>query len=128
MVSQITEGIKISVITAYQPQFSSGDQSHYVFTYDVTIENTSEYTIQLMRRNWLIFDTNGEIRTVEGEGVVGQQPVLEPGQSHRYVSGCNLKTTIGKMEGSYIMERQIDGKLFSVAIPEFTLIAPFKLN
>ncbi len=128
MVSQITEGVKISVITAYQPQFSNGDQSHYVFTYDITIENHSENTLQLLRRHWLIFDSNSEIREVEGEGVVGQQPILEPGQSHRYVSGCNLKSDMGKMAGSYLMERVVDGKKFQVAIPEFTLIVPYKLN
>jgi ApaG protein len=84
--------------------------------------------VQLLRRHWHIFDTNGEVRQVEGEGVVGQQPVLEPGESHQYISGCNLKTTIGKMTGTYLMERIIDGKKIKVKIPEFTMIVPFKLN
>jgi ApaG protein len=65
---------------------------------------------------------------VEGEGVVGQQPVLEPGESHEYVSGCNLKTGIGKMRGTYLMERLVDGRQFQVVIPEFVLIVPYKLN
>ena len=76
----------------------------------------------------MISDSNGEMRQVEGEGVVGQQPVLEPGQSHQYISGCNLKTNIGKMAGTYLMERIIDGKKFQVKIPEFTMIVPYKLN
>jgi ApaG protein len=68
------------------------------------------------------------MREVEGEGVVGQQPVLEPGQSHQYVSGCNLKSGLGKMTGTYTMERIIDGSKLQVIIPEFTMIAPLRLN
>jgi len=82
----------------------------------------------LLRRQWFIFDTNGTVREVEGEGVIGLQPVLEPGEIHEYVSGCNLKTTIGKMMGSYLMERMIDGKQFFVEIPEFNLIVPYRQN
>lgn len=128
MVTQITDGIKITVITAYQASYSNVEQNHYVFTYDIAIENKSDFTVQLIKRHWTIFDSNGEIRQVEGEGVVGQQPILEPSQSHRYVSGCNLKTNIGKMHGFYEMERQIDGTKFKVTIPEFNLIVPYKLN
>lgn len=128
MVSQITDGIKISVITAYQSGYSNAEQNHYVFTYDIAIENTSNFTVQLLKRHWTIFDSNGEFRQVDGDGVVGQQPVLEPNQIHRYVSGCNLKTNIGKMQGYYEMERQIDGTSFNVVIPAFNLIVPYKLN
>ena len=71
---------------------------------------------------------SGTVREVEGEGVVGQQPTLEPGESHQYVSGCNLKTGIGKMTGHYTMERLVDGREFKVEIPEFVLIVPYKLN
>ncbi|OIN58340.1 Co2+/Mg2+ efflux protein ApaG [Arsenicibacter rosenii] len=128
MVSAVTEGIKVSVRTEYQAEYSSPLQSHYVFTYRITIENASEYTIQLLRRHWTIYDSNGTVREVEGEGVVGQQPVLEPGEVHEYVSGCNLRSSMGKMVGHYLVERIIDGKYVSVAIPEFTMVAPFKLN
>ena len=128
MVTQITEGIKISVIVEYQSEFSIPEQFHYVFTYKVTIENRSEYTIQLQRRHWYIFDGAYNCNEVEGEGVVGQTPVLEPGECHKYVSGCNLKSGIGKMFGTYLMERMVDGKRFKVIIPEFVMIAPVLLN
>ncbi len=128
MVTEITKGIKVSVETEYQPSYSSPSQYHYVFTYRITIENQSENTIQLLRRHWYIHDAALLPREVEGEGVVGQQPILEPGQYHQYVSGCNLKSGIGKMVGEYLMERIVDGKKFKVAIPEFIMVAPFKLN
>lgn len=97
MVTEITEGVKVSVETEYQPDYSSPGQNHYVFTYHITIENNSNYTIKLLRRYWQINDASFLPREVEGEGVVGKQPVLEPGQSHQYVSGCNLKSGIGKV-------------------------------
>jgi ApaG protein len=128
MTTEITQGIKVSVETEYQPSYSSPSQYHYVFTYRITIENQSEYTIQLLRRHWHIFDAGFTKREVEGDGVVGQQPVLEPGQTHQYVSGCNLKSGIGKMMGQYLMERIVDGVKLSVNIPEFSMIAPLRLN
>jgi ApaG protein len=128
MVTEITHGVKVSVATAYQPEYSTPGQSHFVFTYKIHIENNSQYTIQLMRRHWFIYDANGLTREVEGEGVVGQQPVLEPGESHEYVSGCNLKTEMGKMKGTYLMERAVDGKQFIVNIPQFAMIVPYRLN
>jgi len=128
MVTEITQGVKVSVETEYQPAYSSPGQSHFVFTYKITIENTGDYTIQLKRRKWLIFDAGFLQQEVEGEGVVGQQPILEPGQVHQYVSGCNIKSGIGKMVGSYSMERIVDGAKFSVAIPAFQLLAPLRMN
>jgi len=128
MIAQITQGIKVVVETEYQPSYSSPSQYHYVFTYRITIENQSEYTIQLMRRHWFIHDAGFMAREVEGEGVVGQQPVLEPGQAHQYVSGCNLKSGIGKMVGTYLMEKVVDGSQFRVHIPEFVMVAPLRLN
>jgi ApaG protein len=128
MATLITEGVKVSVITEYQKDYSSPSQSHYVFTYKITIENCSSHTVQLLRRHWFICDSNGFMKEVEGEGVVGKKPTLEPGEIHQYVSGCNLRTGIGKMSGTYLMERTIDGKLFKVVIPEFTLIVPFLNN
>jgi ApaG protein len=128
MIAEITKGVKVSVETEYQPSYSSPSQYHYVFTYRITIENQSEFTIQLMRRHWTIHDAGFSQREVEGDGVVGQQPVLEPGQSHQYVSGCNLKSGIGKMVGTYDMERIVDGTNFLVKIPEFMMVAPVRLN
>jgi len=128
MVTQITEGIRVSVTTEYQPNYSSPEDFNFAFTYKISIDNHSEYTIQLLRRHWFIHDAGFSMREVEGEGVVGQMPVLEPGESHTYVSGCQLKSGIGKMHGTYLMERIVDGKKFKVAIPAFIMIAPFLLN
>lgn len=128
METMTTEGVKVSVTTNYLPDYSSPAQQHFVFAYKIMIENHSEFTVKLLRRHWHIYDSNGVVREVEGEGVVGQQPVLEPNESHQYVSGCNLKTGIGKMKGTYLMERLVDGKQFDVNIPEFVLIVPYKLN
>ena len=124
----VTAGVKVTVKTEYQPSYSSPYQEHFVFTYRIRIENNSENTVQLLRRQWFIFDTNGTVKEVEGEGVIGQQPILESGEVHEYISGCHLKTSIGKMMGSYLMEKIVDGRQFHVEIPEFNLIAPFRLN
>lgn len=128
MLTRITEGVKVTVGTEFQPDYSNPSLSHFVFTYRVVIENNSEYSVQLIRRQWLIADASGESRVVEGEGVVGQQPILEPGEKHEYVSGCNLKSGIGKMVGTYRMRRLVDNKEFLVNIPEFTMMVPCKLN
>jgi len=128
MVTEITRGIKVVVETEYQPSYSSPSQYHYVFTYKITIENQSDFTIQLKRRHWHIHDAGFTTREVEGEGVVGLQPVLEPGETHQYVSGCNLKSGIGKMVGTYQMERVVDGAFFQVNVPAFVMVAPLRLN
>ncbi|SFC01443.1 ApaG protein [Parapedobacter composti] len=128
MATQITDGVKVSVETVYQPEYSNPENEHYMFAYRITIENLGDYSVQLLRRHWYIFDSNGTRREVEGEGVVGQQPVIEPGEQHEYVSGCNLKSDMGTMKGSYQMLREFDGYIFEVEIPKFDLIAPHRLN
>ena len=128
MVTEITEGVKVSVEAEYQPDYSSPSQYHYVFTYRVTIENNSNKTIQVLTREWFIQDVGHKLREVVGEGIVGQQPIIEPGNTHQYVSGCNLKSGIGTMYGSYGIERLMDGKKLTISIPKFQMIAPFKLN
>lgn len=128
MVTAITDGVKVSVETIYQPEYSNPANEHFMFAYRVEISNLSDYPIQLMRRQWAIFDSNSSHREVEGEGVVGVQPIINPGESHVYVSGCNLKTDIGSMQGKYVMSRLVDEAEFEVEIPEFQLIAPYKLN
>ncbi|MCU0393121.1 MAG: Co2+/Mg2+ efflux protein ApaG [Thermoflexibacter sp.] len=128
MVTEITQGVKVSVRPQYMPDYSKPEYSHFVFAYHITIENYSEYTVQLLRRHWFIFDANATVGEVEGEGVIGQQPILEPGDKHHYSSGCNLKTTMGKMKGTYLMERVSDGHQFEVTIPEFIMIVPYILN
>ncbi len=123
MITAVTEGIQVSVEATYQTEFSNPHGHHFVFTYRITIENKSAFTYQLLRRRWEIFDAAEEFKIVEGDGVVGLQPILEPGESHTYVSGCNLKSGLGKMKGSYLMEKLFDGKKVEVSIPEFQLIA-----
>ena len=128
MVTKITDGVKISVETIYQPEYSNPANEHFMFAYRVNIENMTEYIVQLLNRHWHIFDSNGTKREVKGEGVVGLQPIIEPGDNHEYVSGCNLKTDMGSMKGSYEMKRIVDGRKFRVNIPEFYLISPYKMN
>lgn len=128
MVTFTTDGVKVSVETMYQPEYSNPANDHFMFAYKVTIENTGSYAVRLLSRHWFIFDSNGAKREVEGEGVVGMQPVIEPGDAHEYVSGCNLKTDMGNMKGQYRMMRLLDNTYFDVQIPEFYLIAPYRMN
>lgn len=128
IVTHITEGVKVSVRTKYMQDYSSPEQLHFVFGYKVKIVNNGTETIQLLNRSWEIYDSIGLNRSVNGEGVIGQRPILEPGQSHEYTSGCNLKSSMGKMIGSYEFIRLTDKKKFDVIIPEFHMVAPFKLN
>jgi ApaG protein len=128
MVNQITEGVRITVETGYEERYSDVDHANFVFTYRITIENTNDFPVQLLSRHWDIFDSNGQLTTVDGEGVVGKQPVLHPGEYYNYESACNLKTTIGRMSGYYNMVRVPDNKKLRVEIPEFELAVPFMLN
>jgi ApaG protein len=128
MVSKISEGVTISVDTFYQPEYSNPGTSEYMFAYRITIENNNTFPVQLLRRHWYIFDSNGERREVEGEGVVGVQPHINPGESYQYMSGCNLKSEMGKMHGLYFMENSHNKKTFLVKIPVFEMVVPLKLN
>jgi ApaG protein len=128
MITNISEGVKISVEVFYQPDQSNPANSEYLFAYRITIKNINNFPIQLLRRHWIIADSNGETREVEGEGVVGNQPVIEPNNTYQYISACALTTEIGKMHGMYLFENTYAKKTFSALIPEFHLQAPFKLN
>ncbi|MES2836888.1 MAG: Co2+/Mg2+ efflux protein ApaG [Bacteroidota bacterium] len=128
MVSQITKGIKISVETTFREEFSSLKNSQFVFSYRISMENTSDYPVQLLRRHWFIFDSVGEYSEVEGEGVVGEKPELLPGDVYEYESSCSLLSEMGTMYGTYLFERKVDGAQFKVDIPEFELVAPYRLN
>jgi ApaG protein len=128
MVQLVTEGVSITVETFYQPAQSNPINSEYLFAYRITIENLGAVPVKLLSRHWHIVDSNGSYREVEGEGVVGQQPVIEPSHSFQYVSAANLRTDIGKMYGSYQVENLFNKKIMTVAIPEFHLFAPFKMN
>ena len=128
MFTEVTAGIKVTVETFFQPTHSNPTQHHYVFAYRITIFNESDESIKLKRRHWYIVDSDNGRREVEGEGVVGEQPTIAPGEQYKYVSGCNLNTEIGKMYGTYLMERLNDQRLFYVKIPEFKMVVPSKLN
>jgi ApaG protein len=128
MVSKISEGVEVSVETYFQPDYSNPVGSEFMFAYRITIENHNHYPVQLRRRHWFIADSNGSHREVEGEGVVGVQPVINPGERYQYVSGCNLQTEIGKMYGTYEMENLHNKSLFEVNIPVFEMVVPHKMN
>lgn len=128
MVKAITQNIGISVETFFQPKQSKPDLDFYVYSYRITIKNESEFAVQLVSRYWEIFDAIMEKRIVEGEGVIGEQPILLPGESYQYVSYCQLKTDAGSMKGYYTFQRQIDESQFDAVIPEFTLLPDYRRN
>ena len=128
MTSKISEGISITVETYYQPDYSNPVNSEFMFAYRITIRNDNKFPVKLLSRHWHIYDSNGTLREVEGEGVVGVQPQINAGDSYQYVSGCNLRTDIGRMHGTYLMENLTNGKRFDVIIPSFVMTAPFKMN
>ena len=128
MVQLVTEGVNVMVETFYQPAQSNPLNSEYLFAYRITIENRTIYPVKLLSRHWHILDSNGTHREVEGEGVIGEQPVIATGESFQYTSGANLHSEIGKMYGTYLMENIFNKKKITVTIPEFKLVAPAKLN
>lgn len=128
MVSKISEGVTISVETFYQPDYSNPESSEFMFAYRITIENNNSFPVKLLRRHWHIFDSDTTHREVEGEGVIGNQPEINSGEKYQYISGCNLRTELGKMHGTYFMENLNNKKNFYVNIPAFEMIVPFKLN
>lgn len=128
MVSQISRGVRVTVETYYQPEYSNPLNNEFMFAYRITLENSNEFAVKLLSRHWYIYDSNGSFREVEGEGVVGVQPIIPPGQTYQYVSGCNLRSEIGKMHGNYLFEHLPGNKTFDVIIPSFQMLVPFKQN
>lgn len=128
MVQQVTRGIKISVETTFEGTFYKNYKIQYAFGYQVTIENQSKDSVQLNARYWKIYDALNNIEIVSGEGVIGKKPVLKPGESHTYTSGCLLTSPFGAMRGYYSMVNFTTTKKFKVAIPTFKLSAPFAIN
>lgn len=128
MSTILTEGIEISVKTSYLAEQSNPIANHYFFVYEISITNKSSYTVQLLSRHWDIIDGVGKQRIVDGEGVIGEQPVIEPNERFVYKSGCDFETDTGKMFGYYTMLRLVDSQLFNVQIPEFLMVLPAKLN
>ncbi|HLP96191.1 MAG TPA: Co2+/Mg2+ efflux protein ApaG [Saprospiraceae bacterium] len=124
----VTNGITVAVETQFLPMHSNAREDRFIFAYHILIENGSPYTVQLLGRHWYIHDGPGRIREVEGEGVVGQQPIIPPGEKFEYNSYCDLGTEIGKMRGYYLMNRLEDDTKFQVEIPEFKLIEPSLSN
>ena len=119
----ITRGIRVRVDPQFDPGRSKTEASHWFFLYTVTIENLADETVRLLTRHWIITDGNGEVEEVRGPGVIGEQPVLKPGESFQYTSGCPLTTDVGKMEGTYQMITTA-GETFDINIAPFTLCAP----
>jgi len=119
----VTRGIRVSVEPQFDPGRSQRDAGRWFFIYTVTIRNEGSEAVQLMSRHWIITDGTGRVEEVRGPGVVGEQPVLAPGQAFRYSSGCPLTTDVGAMEGSYRMVTRA-GEEFDVEIAPFTLCEP----
>ena len=119
--------IQVSADTAYLEAQSEPTARRYAFSYTITIANHGSIAAQLLSRHWLITDANGRIQEVHGDGVVGQQPLIQPGQAFRYTSGAVLETPLGTMAGSYQMQA-VDGEAFNAAIPLFRLAVPRILN
>ena len=128
MVTQITRGIKITVHTAYEGTFLVNSRIHYAFTYQIIIENHSKDSVQLFSRHWDIFDALNDPKQVDGEGVIGLKPVLKPGESHSYTSGCMLESHFGSMKGHFNMINFTSTRKFKVVVPSFKLSAPYALN
>jgi ApaG protein len=123
----ITSGVKVQVISKYIPEHSNPDIPRYFFAYWVTITNDSETNIKLLDRHWEITDANGKSNLIDGEGVIGKQPIINTGASFSYNSFCPLETEFGVMTGHYQMKRE-DGHFMKVQIPKFQLISPFTIN
>lgn len=119
----MTDGITVRVAVNFLPEQSRIEAGKWFWVYHIRIENDSDSTVQLLTRHWRITDGRGMVNLVEGDGVVGEQPVLKPGQAHDYVSGCPLSTPQGSMEGHYTFRRS-DGHEILAAIPYFPLAAP----
>ena len=119
----ITRGIAVSVEPTYLVANSSPESSQYLWAYQVTIENQGRETVQLLSRHWMITNARGELTEVKGPGVVGEQPVLKPGESYAYTSGAPLNTPSGMMGGAYQMESE-SGERFNIEIPTFSLDSP----
>lgn len=128
MIQQITKGIKISVKTKYNGTSYRNNRLYYVFAYFITIENKSSETVKLTDRYWKIFDSLKNTEIVEGEGVIGQTPILIPNDTYSYSSGCYLESNFGSMKGYYSMENLETHQTFKVIIPTFQLSTPVLSN
>lgn len=119
--------IVVEAVPRFIPEQSAPDQNRYVFAYTITITNHGEKPAKLLSRQWLIIDSNGKQQEIRGDGVIGKQPYLKPGQMFRYTSGAVLETAVGVMQGNYFFVED-DGSQFSAPIPKFTLSIPRTLH
>ena len=124
MYSKTPNGVTVTVTPYFLDDQSSPQESHFVWAYQVNIKNSGSSSIKLDRRNWLIIDANGKIINVQGEGVVGEFPTIEPGESFEYTSGTPLKTNNGIMQGFYLVS-QDNGEKLKIDIPAFSLDSPY---
>jgi ApaG protein len=123
----LTNNVRVEVESQYAPEQSQPFQSHWFFHYTVRISNEGDETVQLLSRHWIITDGTGKVEEVRGPGVVGEQPVLAPGESFEYTSGCPLQTSSGSMHGTYQMVTE-DGTHFDVEIAPFALTEPYTVH
>ena len=121
--NSVTQGVRVTVKSEYLPHRSSPEERRYVFAYTVLIQNEGDERIQLRSRHWVITDGRGRIEEVRGRGVVGEQPLIDPGETFQYTSGCVLETPQGTMHGTYRMQRE-DGSAFDAEISPFVLATP----
>ncbi len=128
MSNTLTRGVRVIVEPQYVPEQSDPDEQHYVFAYHITIRNEGERAVQLLSRHWVITDGEGHVEDVRGPGVVGYQPVLEPGEQFQYTSGCPLATPVGTMHGEFNMVVPDSAEAFDAAIEPFRLAVPGVLN
>lgn len=123
----VTNNVRVEVESQYAPERSQPFQNHWFFHYTVRISNEGDETVQLLSRHWIITDGTGKVEEVRGPGVVGEQPVLAPGETFEYTSGCPLPTATGTMRGTYQMVTE-DGTHFDVEIAPFTLMEPYTVH
>lgn len=126
MFSKVTHAIKVTAIPQFLDQHSEPDEDHFVWAYTIQLENNGDETVQLLNRHWKITDAHGLTQEVRGEGVIGEQPVLKPGEAYRYTSGTALGTSSGIMFGEYEMETP-EGQRFHIEVPAFSLDSPYQV-
>lgn len=128
MDTKLTEGVEVAVEANYQEEFSKPSEDQFVYAYRVVINNFTNELLKVQARHLFVFDSMGKKREIKGEGVVGDQPVIDSMDYYEYVSACNLKSEMGKIGGYYLVENLSNNNTFKIQIPEFQLIAPQILN
>jgi ApaG protein len=128
MLTEVTSGVRITVAVRYEENLSSPMLESFVFSYHITVENQNDFPVKLLRRHWFIFDSVAMKREVEGPGVVGETPLIMPGEFYSYNSACDLRSLRGTMTGFYTMQRPGERELFQVKVPQFSLEVPYSRN